>query len=309
MFTGVHHVGIGVSDMERSMKFYGDCLGFKEVLFDYTGPLPGMQLITGKPETNARVVMLRSENTSPMGLGMIKLVQLMPPAYPAPIPEGTVWGEIGISEACISVQGSDEIYRRLVEEKGCNCIMPLEWAPLPPHDVDTGLWYTQDPDGAKIELIEWRGAYAGFEKMARIDGVNHVAFGVSDLDRSSEFYRKLGFGDLLYDFAGVAENMNHWFRQPVSQKMILLANYYGAGAEIVEHVPRSKDLRGAWGHLGTMDFAIGVSNLEKACEYVQEAGIGLLGDPQTLEVEAGQWRYAFIEEPDGLYVSLIEPRF
>lgn len=309
MFKGVHHVGIGVSDMARSMEFYSGCLGFKEVVFDYTGPLPGMQRITGKPETNARVVMLKSENTSPLGLGMIKLVHLLPPDKPGPIPEGTCWGEIGISEACISVQGNDEIFRELVNEKGCKCILPLDWGPLPPHDIDTGLWYTTDPDGGKLELIEWRGAYRGFAKKPRIDGVNHVAFGVSDMERSVEFYRKLGFNDVLFDFAGVFESMNQWYPEPVHQHMIMLANYYGAGAELVKHTPKSKDLRGTWGHLGPMDFAITVTNLEKACDYMQKVGIGLLGSPQLVEVPTGQWKYVFIAEPDGLYVSLIEARF
>jgi catechol 2,3-dioxygenase-like lactoylglutathione lyase family enzyme len=309
MFKGVHHVGIGVSDMERSIEFYGDCLGFKEVVFDYSGSLPGMSGITGTLETIARVVMLGSEHKSPFGLGMLKLVQLLPPYVPGPIPDGTCWGEIGIAEACISVQNLDGVYEQLVGEKGCRCIMPPQWGPLPPHGVDTGLWYTVDPDGGKLELLEWRGVFSGWERKARVDGVNHVAFGVADMDRSLNYYRKLGFGEILYEWSGVFEAMNPWFPKPVHQNMILLANHYGAGVEIVQHVPQSKDLRGSWGHLGPMDFAVQVTNLEQACVYLDKSGIRLSSDPQTVELPSGSWKYVFIDEPDGNYVSLIEPRF
>jgi catechol 2,3-dioxygenase-like lactoylglutathione lyase family enzyme len=310
LFKGVHHVGVGVSDMEKSMQFYGDILGFNQVEFDYSGPLPGMEKITGKPETNARVVMLSSENTSPISFGQIKLVHLLPPDKPGPMPEGLGWGEVGVSEAAIGVQVLDDVHDDLVNNKGLKVILPTEWYPAPPFGIDTGLWYTEDPDGGKIEFIEWRGAFAGFQKKPRIDGVTHVGFGVSNMDRSLDYYRQLGFGEVLFELDDVFESMNHWYSgPPPRQHMVMVANYYGAGAEIVQHTPASKDCRGTWGHVGPMDFSIGVSNLEEACEYVQKNGVELLGAPQTIQLPNGEWRYVFIGEPDGNYVSLIEARF
>jgi catechol 2,3-dioxygenase-like lactoylglutathione lyase family enzyme len=83
MYKGVHHIGIGVSDTEKSLDFYSNLLGFNQVMFDYTGTIPGMEGITGK-STNARVVMLKNENTGPLGLGMLKLVHLslLPDSFP-----------------------------------------------------------------------------------------------------------------------------------------------------------------------------------------------------------------------------------
>ena len=309
MFKGVNHVGIGVSDMEKLMKFYADCLGFKEVMFDYSGPLPGMEKITGKPETKARVVMLKNQNLGPLGLGMIKLVHLLPPDKPGPIPEGTCWGEIGIAEVCVHVHGSEEILNELVQEKGCKRLLPVGFCPLPPYDTEVGFSYISDPDGGKIELIEWRGMCPGLGTKPRIEGVNHVAFGVSNLENSLKFYRGLGFTEMIFDFKGVLEAMNVWFPEPVEQHLVMMANYYGAGIEPVQHFPLSKDLRGSWGHLGPMEFAVEVTNIEKASEYLQKKGIELLSQPQTIEVSSGQWKYVYIAEPDNLYVSLIEPRY
>jgi hypothetical protein len=37
--------------------------------------------------------------------------------------------------------------------------------------------------------------------------------------------------------------------------------------------------------------------------------VELLGEPQSVDVGTGEWRYAYLADPDGLYVSLVEPRF
>jgi hypothetical protein len=63
-----------------------------------------------------------------------------------------------------------------------------------------------------------------------------------------------------------------------------------------------------------MEFAVGVSNLELACEQLAADGVGFLGDIQTVDVggahaRGGEWRYRYLDEPDGLYVSLVEGRF
>ena len=44
--TGLDHIGVGVSDMDASLGFYAE-LGFIDVAFDYTGPLPGLATVTG----------------------------------------------------------------------------------------------------------------------------------------------------------------------------------------------------------------------------------------------------------------------
>ncbi len=44
--TGLDHIGLGVSDMAASMAFYGE-LGFDDLAFDYTGPLPGLSGVSG----------------------------------------------------------------------------------------------------------------------------------------------------------------------------------------------------------------------------------------------------------------------
>lgn len=310
MFKGVNHVGIGVSDMNRSLKFYGELLGFTEVVFDYTGFLPGMEKVTGKPETKARVVMLRNQNKGPIGLGMIKLVHLLPPDKSESIPPGTTWGEIGIAEIALNTRKSPEKFAEMVL-KGCKPLLPPAIPSVfPPYENNiVGLSYIADPDGGKIELIEWSGMCPGLGTEPRVEGVNHVAFGVSNMESSMKFYRELGFTELVFDFNGYVDSMATWYSKPQKMRILCVANYYGAWIEPIEHFPEVKDLRGSWGHLGPMEFSVGVSNIEKAYEELQKKGIKFLSPPQTLEVSSGQLKYVYVVEPDNLCISLIEARY
>jgi catechol 2,3-dioxygenase-like lactoylglutathione lyase family enzyme len=294
--------------MDKALKFYRETLGFKEIVFDYAGRLPGMEKITKKPETNARVVMLRNPKVGPMGLGMIELVQLLPPDKPAPIPAGTCWGEIGVAEISVHVRDHKAIHDSLVAS-GCKCLIPAGTGAVPPNGTKVNFSYVAGPDDTKIELIEWPTMSDHLGAGPGIEGMNHVAFGVSDMDRSTQFYRDLGFTELLMDVKGIMAEMNAFYPEPKELRVLIMLNYYGCGIEPIQQFPSTKDLRGAWGRLGPMEFAIEVSNLEKACEELRKKGIQTLSAPQTVDVSAGQWRYAYLVEPDNNYVSLVEARF
>jgi catechol 2,3-dioxygenase-like lactoylglutathione lyase family enzyme len=168
-----------------------------------------------------------------------------------------------------------------------------------------------DPDGAKIELIEWSTLEAGWPVEPGPQGVNHVAFGVSDLDRTREFYRGLGFTGQLFESDGYFEPMHPWFhpRTPPRQRMMLLTSPLGGALEPVQHFPPSPDMRGEWGHLGTFEFAIGARCIDSALEYLAANGIELVDEPATIDLGGGAtWRYAYFRDPDDLYVCVTEVR-
>jgi len=313
MFRGINNVGIGVSDMERSLKFYGELLDFTEVMFDYTGPLPGMEKVAGKPETEARVAMLKNQNTGPLGLGMVKLVQLLPPSKsePCTVANTTLWGDIGIAEVCFNTcVGAGRIFEQLLD-RGVKATLTPTRGCFAPYDTVSHFAYMRDPDNGLLEFIDWEmGKSLGTEP--RVEGVNHVGFGVSNMDRSLEFYRQLGFTELVFDTVGYNNGMATMYpSRPPKISCPMIANYYGAWIEPIQLLPPDKPtpFTKGWGHLGPMEFAVGVSNIEKAYEELQKKGIKFLCPPQTIEVPSGQWKYAYVAEPDNLYVSLIEPRY
>ena len=154
MYKGVHHIGIGVSDMEKSLDFYSNLLGFNQVMFDYTGTIPGMKKVTGK-STNARIVMLQNESTGPLGLGMLKLVHLLPPDKPDScfvqvmtpgqpqtlVADALRWGDIAIAEACFNTRGGTGKVTEQLAEKGVKVETEAATYRFPPYDAETTFSY------------------------------------------------------------------------------------------------------------------------------------------------------------------------
>ena len=97
LFSGVDHVGVGVGDMDEGIAFYGR-VGFSDVLFDWTGDVPGTEALAGGPARRARVAMLSNPGATPIGPGRVKLVQVLDGDGPSPVPAGQGWGEVGICE-------------------------------------------------------------------------------------------------------------------------------------------------------------------------------------------------------------------
>jgi catechol 2,3-dioxygenase-like lactoylglutathione lyase family enzyme len=307
---GVDHIGVGVSDVERSMAFYAD-LGFTDVAFDYEGPLPGLGPVAGRDAVTARVVMLRPESPTVLGSGAVKLVHTTD-RPPPPMPDGMAWGEPGVCEVCVHVRGQAALYRRLVDERGHSGLMEPNESPLPPYGTRCSLSYVADPDGTKIELIEWLDLEEGWPDPEGAQGVNHVAFGVASLEATRAFYKRIGFTGMLFESDGYFEPMHPWYapRVPPRQRMTLLTNPAGGGLEPVEHHPASPDMSGDWGHLGPFDFGIGVRHLGRAVEYLAAQGIELRSEPQVVELGDGAtWSYAYIGDPDGTYVCVHEARY
>jgi catechol 2,3-dioxygenase-like lactoylglutathione lyase family enzyme len=306
---GVDHIGVGVTDMERSLRFWAE-LGFTSVAFDYAGPLPGLERVAGRGDVEARVVMLRPASPTVLGPGAVKLVQTVD-APPPPMPEGMAWGEPGVCEVCVHVRDQAALYERLVAA-GHTGLMEPNSSPLDPYGTMCSLSYVADPDGTKIELIEWLDLEAGWPEDAGPQGVNHVAFGVASLERTRDFYRQLDFGGMLFNSDGYFEPMDPWYapRPAPRQKMTLLTNPFGAGMEPVEHIPPSPDMRGEWGHVGPFDFGIGVRNLDVAVQQLRALAVELRSEPETVDLDGkGTWRYAYFADPDDIYVCLTEARY
>ena len=313
LFRGVDHIGIGVGDIDEAIAFYGEHVGFDDVRFDWTGEVPGVEQIAGRAP-RARIAMLASGAATPVGPGRIKLVQVLEGDGPPAPPAGQAWGEVGVCEICLHVRGVEGVHASLVAA-GCEELMAPMSAAVVPHDVALDISYVADPWGTKLELIEWTGLWRSLPGRARAEGVNHVAFGVTDMARTRAFYERLGFTELLFESTEFFDPMAPWYVAPwysedlPAQHMTMPMPAQGAAIEPVVLDPPGHDCRGEWGHLGPMEFAIGVANLEQGVAELGRQGIELAGEPQTVDVGGGEWRYAYFAEPDGNYVSLVEARY
>lgn len=315
LFAGVDHVGVGVSDVDEAIRFYGDHVGFDRVLFDWTGELRAVEPYAGRVPL-ARVAMLESSGATPIGAGRVKLVQVLDGDGPPPVPEGQAWGEIGVCEICLHVRDVRGVHDTLVAAGGASLMAPMR-ADVPPAGVTLDIAYVADPWGTKLEMIEWTGLWRSLPGPARAEGVNHVAFGVAEMARSRAFYEALGFTELLFESFEFFDPMAPWYERPwydperlPAQHMTMPMAPQGAAIEPVVLDPPGHDCRGGWGHLGPMDFGIRVSNLEAAIGQLRAEGVEVAGPAETVDLGGGaEWRQVAFAEPDGNYVTLVEARF
>ncbi len=154
---GVFGAVIGVSDIEKSRRFYAETLGYDVVVFDETKKFADLGGLDGGFETVRRVVLRHSENrTGPfsplLGKSEIELVQVKT-REPRKIFDNRLWGDLGFIHLCFDIQGMD-ILRKKCEAAGH------------PFTVDSGansfdmgeaaghFSYIEDPDGTLIEFVE-----------------------------------------------------------------------------------------------------------------------------------------------------------
>jgi predicted enzyme related to lactoylglutathione lyase len=63
MIRGIHHTAISTADLERSVRFYRDLLGFEQIFSSgWKRGAEAADKITGLQDSSARLVMLKAGN-------------------------------------------------------------------------------------------------------------------------------------------------------------------------------------------------------------------------------------------------------
>jgi glyoxylase I family protein len=148
---GFSHVCARVSDMERSVAFYRDVLGF-DVIFDVELSGAPLEAVTGELGAKGRMV------GGLLGGTCVELLEITSNSAPPARPAGPTLGYTNIS---LAVDALDAAHHDLKTHGGD-----------PGPKVEIGgvrMFFLHDPDGTPIEIIEypngattsaqlWRGA-------------------------------------------------------------------------------------------------------------------------------------------------------
>jgi lactoylglutathione lyase len=140
----VHHTGLTVRDLDRSVAFYRDVLGCS-VIMEQEKVGGYLADIVGYPDTSVRMAHLYD----PGGRLVVELFEYRAPDMLAADLEPR---RIGNAHLCFVVADLDAVYRRLVDQ-GVETFTP-------PVLIDTGVntggfgLYMHDPDGITLELFQ-----------------------------------------------------------------------------------------------------------------------------------------------------------
>ena len=307
MISGLHHVSIGVKDLERSLPFYQEVLGFKKMLYNITWKDSAMGQVIGRA-VKMRSVLLEND----VGGGAVKLVQLFADyeghiGHKArPIPPDRGWGDAGHLE--VAVEASD-IERTYSELKGKNVeflLSPQHW--YIPGTLEGRYFYLKDPDGVLVEVIDG-SRKEEFAEYGGVYGLNHTAIGVTDMERSLAFYRDiLGF-EVLIDYKGTWPGEAVIVGESIEQRLVMLGHPNGgARIELIENLSpvKSKPVppEKRWGDIGVMEAALEVKDIGKVYKELSDKGVSFMC-PISCMPET-KIRYVFLRDPDDSEIGLYE---
>jgi Lactoylglutathione lyase and related lyases len=139
MITALEHTALSVSNLERSLAFYRDLLGFTVERILEPAPERDLGRINGLPGSSARIAHLR------LGPCMLELFEYLDPRG-KPQPKERTQADIGFIHMGLTSTNVRSDYRRL-KERGVEFYgEPVEFRP--------GVWvvYFRGPDGETAEL-------------------------------------------------------------------------------------------------------------------------------------------------------------
>ena len=147
---------VGVSDMGRSIDFYGKVLGYDKVRADKTDVFEDMKGIPGGDRRIRRVLLERSKPfegplSALMGPSHLELVQALGEPV-VKIYENRYWGDPGYIQICFDVRNMDAVERDCKAAGHpfvCDSGVDFDMG-----DANGHFTYIEDPDGTLIEFVE-----------------------------------------------------------------------------------------------------------------------------------------------------------
>lgn len=156
---GIAGAMVGVTDMEKSIRFYRELLGYDKIVYDYTGCFDDWSLLPGEEERYRRVLLATSSSckgafSELLSMGTIELVQALD-HMPRKIYEGRYWGDPGFIQICYDITGMKALGEYCASKghpftvDSCPGDIRFDMGEASGHFT-----YIEDPDGTLIEFVE-----------------------------------------------------------------------------------------------------------------------------------------------------------
>ncbi len=309
IISGIQQVGVGVADAEAAFKWHIQNTGFNVPMFKDENTATHMaQYMGGQPQQKKAILALNLQGGG--GLEIWQYSKRIPQAAPFTVQAG----DLGIFVCKIKTLDAQKAFD-VLKSKNVNIIGGLQKDPRGvPH------FYVNDPYGNIFEIIEESSAYLSGNEAT--NGVCGVTIGVSDMEKSIEFYKNiLGFDEILYledktfeDFKDLPGGNLEFRRALLTHKMPrkgpfaeLLGKNYIELIQVKGRVPEKIYNGRQWGDLGFIHVCFDVINTDEIKENCAKLGYPFTVDTGSkFEMGAAAGRFAYLEDPDGALIELVE---
>lgn len=150
--TKAHHMGLQVADLERSVAFYRDILGF-EVIFAWNPQADYIREMVGYPDADIHAAVMRLPGTE-------VVLELLDYRNVDRAAVDTRTANPGTAHIAFFVDDLDTLYAQL-QAKGVRSVSPPVTPTIGPNQGGRAV-YLLDPDGIRVELIQTNRSFAEY---------------------------------------------------------------------------------------------------------------------------------------------------
>jgi glyoxylase I family protein len=146
-----------------------------------------------------------------------------------------------------------------------------------------------------------------------LKSVYHININCTNLERSLEFYKRLGFREVVDFGEGGSPEMGKGLRMPADSRararlLKIGDDPYCSHIDLIEWInPRSdKPPYEKLNNLGIARVCFYSKDLEKDLEELKGKGVKIFSEPLTVRYKGGQSSVVCFEDPDGTVLELVQ---
>jgi catechol 2,3-dioxygenase-like lactoylglutathione lyase family enzyme len=307
--NGLQHIGVAVSDMDVSLRFYRKFFGLDIPFFDSVQPAPLMDVYTRNQTITKRASMVMNLQ------GGCAIEVIRPTSFePVKAKHPVKLGDLGIFITQLKCRDIDATHRFCTEHSAPG-ITSIQ---LDPQGRRT--FYIQDPDGNLWQFLQGDSWYTNSGHHS--GGVIGCSTGVSDMGRALKLYSEiLGFDRVVYDRMGAFADWNDLPSGKERYRRVLLtqSNQPGGGfarvtgstyVELVQALDRKPNFifeDRIWGDTGFAHIGFDVKGMKALGEDLAAAGYGFTCDSNNaLSMGNTKVHCTYIHDADRTLIEMIE---
>ena len=310
IISGVQQMGIGIPNVYEAWDWYNKNFGFDISMFNEAAEAGLMLPYTdGKPQKRHAILALNLKGGGGFEIWQYKSRTPQPAAFELQV------GDLGIFITKIKTSNVKEAFNKL---KNNNVEFLSEIVKMPDNSEH---FFVKDLYGNIFQIVESNVWFR--ESIDNVFGGNYGAvLGVSDIEKSKEFYSKiLGYDKVIYQEEGVFEDLKGLpGGNNKVQRVLLTHSQERKGAfsrllgpstleliKVVDREPKKIFENRLWGDLGFIHLCFdinGMSDLKKECE---ELGHNFTVDSaDSFDMGEAAGHFSYIEDPDGTLIEFVE---
>jgi len=307
--SGIQQIGIGIPDVYEAWRWYRNAFGMDIPVFDEAAEAKLMLPYTGgKPQKRHAVLALNLQGGGGFEIWQYTGRTPQPPTFTPEL------GDLGLFVTKIKSKDVQATYR-LLEHQKYNLLGKPVLSP-----AGTESFFVKDPYNNIFQIEPSDDWFCDDKKLT--GGPSGIIIGVSDMEKSMNFYQKiLGYDKVLYDAVGAfndfavlpggnkemrrvllthSETRKGAFSQLLGKTFIELVQVYNKPK-------RSIYENRLWGDLGFIHLCFDMVGIDSMREYCKANGHPFTVDSaQSFDMGEAAGHFSYIEDPDGTLIEFVE---